>query len=836
MPEAQQSSKAELNSDQGATKRAQQEQYSLIHLLPAILNNEDFNKQAAYHRSFIWDEKPNIADGNLKLLKSFSKKGTISIFNKLPPSILSALVPSIRLFKVFFDPATKRPLFDWEIPFTDYVDGKDVEDILKYKRGTLNGANIVDFSYSYIGTNPAEAESCLTAKLNLKFQSIDKLLKPIFIDKSPPNQGKIIEETANAFSFRFSDLALQNARYDENFEFNKDYYRLKAIVSYKTDADTIKRINHQFSGISVDQVIEAIDSTVVLMHLYPTLHEISFDKSGVINFSIDYRGALETIFMENFSDVFFTSNAGKTFFDKFKATQKQIADKRKDLNQDPAYIDTIRNCIKTEDSGYKTAKENIDKEEKEAQEELDDQAASLYNSFFGDLIQGGSTFLLTNAKINNSVGAISGSSQELNDSILSANRRSATDKDYQELIRNTTIEKADKDYVNGIVAKIPTTGEGAKSLEFKSLLNAASNKIYFVTVGEIINQVYTKFIQNTEASTPELPALLLGNMPIIIPQQFGNIVGRGGSLSPIASESGIPLLEYSVPISKLPISINNFTRWFLEKVIKPKRTKYPLQVFLNDLIDLVRLSTLYVYGETYGNAVSSKTVGLGINVNKTFLESVKLNPTASSYEQYGPKDFNTILSSGNFSASNLSTIDSRDLYILFVNTMPVGNVNPTEIQKNESKGIITYTIGSQTGVLKDASFKKMNINFQKESKMVLDNSLNRGVLRMKYNCSLTLFGPSFYIPGDILIVNPVFLSSGAALPTATRATATDFNTAVQSLLIQELGLGGIYVVNKIDTKVSSGVCETTLDCIFLQYGKGVIETPSGRVELGPCSA
>lgn len=135
--------------------------------------------------------------------------------------------------------------------------------------------------------------------------------------------------------------------------------------------------------------------------------------------------------------------------------------------------------------------------------------------------------------------------------------------------------------MNGIVAKLPTTGEGAKSLEFKSLLNAAANKIYFVTIGEIINQVYTKFIQtvSTEVSHPELPALLLGNMPIIIPQQFGKVIGGGGSLSPIASESGTTLLEYSVPISKLPISINNFTRWFLEKVIKPKRTKYPLQVF-----------------------------------------------------------------------------------------------------------------------------------------------------------------------------------------------------------------------------------------------------------------
>jgi hypothetical protein len=118
------------------------------------------------------------------------------------------------------------------------------------------------------------------------------------------------------------------------------------------------------------------------------------------------------------------------------------------------------------------------------------------------------------------------------------------------------------------------------------------------------------------------------------------------------------------------------------------------------------------------------------------------------------------------------------------------------------RGIYHLVAGSRSGIVKNIDFKQTStrlkeINLQKYLK---SGQIEAGdILRMPYDADVKIFGnPGFY-PGQLVWVRPSYVGLG------------DLNTA--NSLAGRLGLGGLYNIIGVSTRISPGSLETTLTCI-----------------------
>jgi hypothetical protein len=92
---------------------------------------------------------------------------------------------------------------------------------------------------------------------------------------------------------------------------------------------------------------------------------------------------------------------------------------------------------------------------------------------------------------------------------------------------------------------------------------------------------------------------------------------------------------------------------------------------------------------------------------------------------------------------------------------------------------------------------------------------------MKYDADIEMYGPCYFLPGDYIIINPVFLSKQTTEETV-KALAND------------LGLGGIYMVLRTNTDISRDGIGTKLETVFQSYGTlidGKVRSRNSTVEF-----
>jgi len=409
---------------------------------------------------------------------------------------------------------------------------------------------------------------------------------------------------------------------------------------------------------------------------------------------------------------------------------------------------------------------------------------------------------------------------ETNSKLLASYRTGENLKAAQGKILVTVV---DEDYRKKLIDKVKKAiAKDPNDITSISLQSDEESSIQFFFLGDLIDYVLGwvkrnfKSLGDPDVSEDMYPKFVYGNMDLILSKYVGDVVSQNAELKDRVTntlyDSVIEFSRLTVNLTELPISVNYFTKWFTDKVIKPKRSTYPLQVFLHDIIDLIQMSTTKIYGEKLASAINSRTVSLPLTVNQKLFN---LMGTGGSVR------FQELAGYGAFDIGETSK--SRSLVVTYVSSIPVVNLQVSEVQKNANNGIFTFTIGKSSGIVKEIKFNKQNVKYLKEARMSQEGSLANGFLRMKYDADITLYGPSLFIPGDLVIINPAFITNNS-LKNRLPENQRDENPLInaQKVLINELGLGGIYVVTKIDCDVASGKHETKLKCTFHSYGSGVL--------------
>ena len=223
------------------------------------------------------------------ILNRIKSKKKQDIFDQITPAEYAQLIPSLRLYKIFYDDETgalggSQGMIEFK--FSTKIDPTDIAIVNKtFERNIRgDGVGVESFEWSYLGTDPFTATRDLKATLKLKFQSFHELEKPRF--------AKI---GADDFEYRYLDLIVQpNCAKEEDEEnglpiYDPGCYEVVAEVGYATPSTKI------FSNLTDDKktaLLEAVESTRERLYLVMTNHSFDFGQDGTFDITIDYRARL----------------------------------------------------------------------------------------------------------------------------------------------------------------------------------------------------------------------------------------------------------------------------------------------------------------------------------------------------------------------------------------------------------------------------------------------------------------------------------------------------------------------------------------------------------------
>ena len=233
-----------------------------------------------------------------------------SAFYTLTPDKISLLVPRITLYKVLHSDVDGNqidPPIDFEVPFASYVLGQDTEidysgfstdpakrpDPLVSVDMRGGGAGIKSFEWQYKGNNPASSRRDITAKLVLKFQSFEDLVK---IRK--------VGFGSNTHDFRYSDLAMRTGE-SISGEVQPSHYKLRAVVGWGWSDGHIP-------DTWTAEEVKAVKSSKMGLFLTIINHSFNINDDATVDFTIDYRAYIEGALSSAQANVLVTDELLKT--------------------------------------------------------------------------------------------------------------------------------------------------------------------------------------------------------------------------------------------------------------------------------------------------------------------------------------------------------------------------------------------------------------------------------------------------------------------------------------------------------------------------------------------
>ena len=268
-----------------------------------------------------------------------------------------------------------------------------------------------------------------------------------------------------------------------------------------------------------------------------------------------------------------------------------------------------------------------------------------------------------------------------------------------------------------------------------------------------------------------------------------------------------------INLAQFPISFKFFRAWFFKKIVRRRRAQMPLGEFLAVLInDLVRPALGAGMPKTIKpRRVRSQMIALTLPGRQLSGRTHKIcGKEVSEIEEMLPIDrvidvkdtrfthnyFKKVTEPRSSESLVKTSFDYLLIYMTSSKDITERSADPLEDIK---EGIYHFNIGSDMGLLKNMTFKRVNIPQMAEMRsMEVEESAERQLEQLKfpYNTDLKLVGSSLFMPGMFYYVNP----SLAGLGSVENASS----------LAYQMNLGGYHMIMKIKTTVSAGKFETSI--------------------------
>jgi hypothetical protein len=644
------------------------------------------------------------------------------------------------------------------------------------------GAGIKSLSYTLAGTNPAEAERAIDVSITFAFQSVNDFIGFTSGEKSGLEQliesrrtftkDKDIDltdntdeidkfgENAGLVSKTFNYISLIERPNPNPNEYTARNFQIVAEIGYsvnQSDEVIPKKLRERIEGMNLNLVLNLIN------------HELTFTEEGSLELKVNYYGSLQQYMNDPETDYFSRKFQAD---DKFRNKKIEVDGLQAEVKE---LSDQIRKkCgVQTElESKKETLKTNLEKLKtlKEEQKEINNNVRStVYSSFIEDLYTKEllSSFTITKEEVTAWTNYI-------NDPISNPNKppflqKQITGGNPSDDFKNT-VEQAAKEEPSEIDSKIETF----RNSKIKPDEEYVMYYFYFGDLLQSITQVYGVADTNNR--------IILGDIEFQDPRNDGTF--------------------FKFNLGEIPINLQLFQSWFLEKIVKPKKLSYRLDNMIRDLINgLLRpaLDTEILFSN------ADKKIDVKVDLSFTNFSIETDTPNEPIKNKNFIDNFGVIKDISKFSTTKDNTPHYYNYFVIYSKVAFCSLEGNQE--EDEKNGIMHLYVGRNMGPVTSIKFKRIDQPYIKEAKATREGFTPLSSLRDIYNVDVGMIGNHFFYPGMNVFIHPP-VSFGSP---------TDKNTSLANIM----GIGGYYSIIRVNSIIDAGgKYETSLDCYWQSSGDG----------------
>jgi len=693
-----------------------------------------------------------------------------SAFYTLTPDKISLLVPRITLYKILHSDAAGNqidPPIDFEVPFASYTLGQDTESssLVDYSGNAQNpltsidmrggGVGIKSFEWQYKGNNPASSRRDITAKLVIKFQSFEDLVKV-----------RKVGFGSNTHDFRYSDLAMRTGE-SISGEVQPSHYKLRAVVGWGWSDGHIP-------DTWTDEEIKAVKSSKMGLFLTIINHSFNINDDATVDFTINYRAYIEGAMTSPQANVLVT--------DELLKTQKE----RKDQE---AKIEESEDCSKEDLKKLKELHAKSVVREKE--QALRSLLAALDTQGADD------------AALDSRIFVLSVPSEQLANFALGADDETAG---------IMTLDPASADAGTNMAAKVEALDAEGKStnqklenvippteMVSKNQKTQENTIINYFFLGDLID-VALKNITN-----PNLDEYYKG--AVLTPQEeFRQMRILLGPIRVVDPKTNTP---YYINMGDVPISVESFVEFMTMKLLAKNETQYFLLDMIRQVVQQLVVGILnskdmfegkYRQKANFSVMYLSGDDGTGNDPLDKLVKNNRINMDTVNAENADSLGLPLCISGESAKTENTY----QYVYCYAKEPSPQGLVG--NIDFDTKNGIYHFFIGADRGILKRISFTKTDQKYVKEARWQQGGYDGLLQLREPYDIDIELFGNSRLFPGQMIYVNPAGLGSTVGSP------------ANNGSIAWLLGLGGYHMITQVDSYIEDGKFETKIKAKWILRG------------------
>ena len=710
-----------------------------------------------------------------KLINNLFSSEKSQYLLEVPTHIMSQLTPKFRLYKVLNDSSGKLKRTEFVFPMhTDlsrsknfspkqsFRDGTEVEETVpsflssQFDKG--DGVGVKNFTLEFNGTNPAEARNDVKGSMTLFFQSFADFVRERI--------------SYNGDRFSFVDLIVQPKPDDDKKvqgistqslrQYDPSFYRIMVETGYN--------VPDFLEGVSDDEIKDlqdAIKNMNKSFYLCMIDHDFSIKNDGTVEVKLTYRAYIET--------------ALKSL--KFDAlTTPELAKQR--IENETKLFDLAQSQSCTKDQ-LRDAQVLIASIEEEV-------IKNSLNSIIRRLLENDKIFT---CEINNN------------------DRKEFLQRGYFRKcdIVPSTVRDLNKAKANtGDLGVVLNTRLPEESEDFNfhdSDENDTTIQYFFF--GDLLYTILDAlYIEDDKSKARGLAntMIVLGSFDFDVFQKEQEAVG-------------LVVPNFGCNIANIPISVEFFSRWFVDNVLSQKSTRrsFPILNFIRSLSNALVSNALlessvnrdieqrliFQTGQfsTYSND--------GIDIFENEIHNIKGLAVLDTDAQRGV----SLPLEG--SPQGDSKIENFFHYIILnPNGSTKSHDGVGDYQLDIGSGVFHIEIGSNRGLVKTVNFSKTDLQYIREARF-MRNGID-GLLQLSsvYDVSIEMFGNTLFYPGMDLWLNP-YGFGGTALGHPRIGSSNGKRS-----LANMLGLGGYHTITSVSVNLSPGRFTTNIRAQHYYSGDG----------------
>lgn len=744
-------------------------------------------------------------------------------FLNICPDVYALLTPFMKFYRVDYKDDDKlKPYKETRIPFPNFINPSDIENITKFKWGRFRGAGIKSFSWKLDGVQPAEVENNISANLNIYFQTLQDMFSLNWnggrAQAGIPNQAGYLDLIiGSGTSFRGEGEQIDSSALGEssacdaiNERYKGENFRIKAVVGWSVPEGFKEACAAMgVDSIQANSLIEAIKKAKTALYLQIVSHNVTFNEDGSVDLSIDYQAALSGILRAPSADLFIGKDVYTLETEDIKT---KIAQERKRLPRGTESSPKLEELLKKKAS--LSSRNRAAKYKK--------FLAGLYNSgrvyvmpIGPDMWQSGllrdmgvderareSIKRITNQLNPDSDPAISGRpfpANQINmDGINSlADHQAARNADEPGDDAETEVEKVNRHFFEQfLLSASPAYRQNLIQIPFiyfgdlvdwilDELSHVSDNSFnFYMAETELLDPLRAHQVQEIQLSCPNMPGeLIWEELENLDPMRFGNLLRE-------ATGNEVML---RTNIAHIPISIKYFQEWFVNNVVRPQREIYPLLKFMKDMCS-------GIIGKAFGNICFNKSLPTQVKFDTSIFTQAGTRRLGEQFGQIDRDTFKKNIDEGRKVAARSAdaAASSPALVLYSVDSKPAAEGKRGE---DHAQGIYHYAMGARCGLAKKISFNRVDQPYLREARIAKVGALGAEQLRELYTVEIDMVGNTLHKNGQYLYVEPITIGSGDFEYGKDKRSHNHVRSPTRNLA-QRLGFGGYYLITSVASSIS----------------------------------